>query len=157
LRTLKIATNPKKGNKMTISNIDTLAISKAIAGKAVKAAQGNVGVGKHEVDVTVQVKGTVTVGKEYDQNIVTKLDTAALLAELLDSVNKETAIACIKASLSTDDDKRTKAKELTDAAWEDLKETTKTRCKGKLTSKLEVTAIASINADRVDVEVKKIA
>jgi len=47
-----------------MNNVETMAVSKAVASKDVKAARKELEAGEHDVDVTVRVRGTVKVGED---------------------------------------------------------------------------------------------
>ena len=124
-----------------LSNVQTVAIAKSVKDATAKVASAGVAVGEYDLDFTVRVKGKVTKGADYDQEIVAKVDFALLAAVLLGKVNGVTMDSVIADYLNADpaqiDDLKLKAAE----AIQKVKAATVTRCQGKITTKLSLTAV----------------
>ena len=116
-----------------MQNLEQLALSKYTLDKAVR---GEIEPGKYEVDVYVRVQGTVTVGKDYEANIVASIPALKLLAVALSKLNGVT-IASLLREVGNVDEAPVK-KEAQDAV-NAIKDGSKKTCKGKVTHNLHFT------------------
>jgi len=96
-------------------------------------------VGTHPIDrtVNVHVKGTVTVGEDYEQRIVAKADAWKLLHVAMSKLNHVTMAAIVREALSDEGIDTAAIKAQADECVQTLKDATMTPCKGKVTNKLE--------------------
>lgn len=99
-------------------------------------------VGSHVVEdtITLKIRGTVTVGEDYDQKLVAKADPWALLALALTKLNGVTVDALVREAVTTDLSDAT-IKDRADEAIQAIKEITWSPCKGKVTKKLVVSVV----------------
>ena len=112
-----------------------LALSKF---KLEKDEREGIAAGTYNVDETVRVVGTVTVGDDYEQRIVGKLPLAKLVMKLASQISSE-RLAKMLSPKSLDAISDKDAKDFSDriqADWAEMSESTVTDCKGKVTSKL---------------------
>ena len=128
------------GRKMSVElgNVETVALAKAVKAAAAKAAGEGVSAGEYPVDFTVRVSGSIKKGEDYDQEIVAKADPWLLLAAALSHLNGVTVDSIVREALTADpalvDGLKAKAADAVQA----VKGPTKTRCNGKITTKLAV-------------------
>ena len=133
---------------MKRTELDTVALGKALASKEVREASKALAPGEHEVDLLVRITGSLKRGEDYSQNVVQKVDWGSLCAVLLDGKNAKEIAEAVRLSLS--DEAKAKAKEIkkaADAAMLVLKGSTLTECNGKVTTDLAVEVIAPQTAD----------
>ena len=116
-----------------LSGAQLLALSKAVNSNKAKEASSNLSVGEHSVDFTVRVQGTLTRGKDYEQQIVAKADPWTLLAAALSHLNGVTVNSLVKESLTADPALVKSVKESANDALGAIKAPTKTPCNGKVT------------------------
>ena len=98
-------------------------------------------VGTHPIDrtVSVHVKGTVTVGKDYEQRIVANANPWLLLRIAMSKLNDTTMAAIVREALSEEGIDTNAIKAQADECVQALRDVTKKPCKGKVTKKLEIT------------------
>lgn len=133
------ATQTKQENAMNeMNSVQTVAVAKAIKDAASKDASGKLTVGVHTVDFTVRVKGTITKGEDYEQDIVAKADPWLLLAAALSKLNGVTVDALVREAVSADEALIDGLKAKAADAIQAMKVPTKTKCNGKVTTKLAV-------------------
>ena len=138
----------EKDRAMKRTELDTVALGKALASKEVREASKALAPGEHEVDLLVRISGSLKRGDDYEQNVVQKVDWTSLCAVLLDGKNAKEIAEAVRLSLS--DEAKAKAKEIkkaADAAMFVLKGSTLTECNGKVTTDLTVEVIESQTAD----------
>jgi hypothetical protein len=121
-----------------LSATDTVAIAKAIGDKMADAAKGALAVGRHDIDLTVRIRGTVTKGEDYPQDIVAKAQPWALLAVVLNKLNGITIDSIVREADTIAAGAVDEVKDATDRAIAAIKNKTTTICKGKVTAKLVV-------------------
>jgi len=124
-----------------MTNVEVLAVAKAVAEKTARGASTGLPVGEHAVDVTVRITGTLTRGADYDQRIVEKADPWALLGAALSRLNGVTVASLVRETLGSDAEGLKRIKAQADAAMAEVKAPTMTRCNGKITTDLEVVAV----------------
>jgi hypothetical protein len=121
--------------------VEVVALGKAVKEAAVKEAGAKVVAGEYPVDFVVRVSGSVKKGEDYDGQIVEKAEPWLLLAVALSHLNGVTVDSIVKEALAADpalvDSLKVKAAEALAA----IKGPTKTRCAGKVTTKLAVEAV----------------
>lgn len=118
-----------------LTNIETLALSKLRASKAVRE---EIAPGKYNGTVTVTVDYNLTVGEDYEQRIVAKADPWLLFATAMSKLNGVTVDSIVREALAGDlDAKEVKAQ--ASEAMASVKAPTLTACKGKVTGKATVT------------------
>jgi hypothetical protein len=121
---------------METKDLNTTAVAKVIKDKALKEARATLMVGTHEVDTVVRIKGTITVGEDYEERIVGKADAWTLLEVALSKLNGVTVEMLVREALNGTINTET-VKAQAEQAMETVKEATLTICKGKVTTKLE--------------------
>lgn len=131
-------------------DIQTMALTKAIAGKIAKLARENVEPGTHDVAFDCHVEGTITVGQDYEQKMVNKAKPWNLIAVLLEELAKTREAAgqtgidlgkLMAAAEAMDPDMAKAAREKAEAEAAALKAATLSTAKGKVTAKLAVTPL----------------
>lgn len=137
-----------------LTNAEILAAVKVLAKHATKASKG-LAPGDHPVDVTYRVRGTVTKGEDYTQEIVNKVDTWLLLGVALSKLNGTTAESIVREAIAIEEseDADALAKEVKDAAKaaiRKLKGTTATDCNGKVTHSLTAEKVEREDDDTAD-------
>jgi hypothetical protein len=115
---------------------ETVAISKVVSAKAASAAKGDLGVGDHNVDVTVRVTGSLKRGLDYTQNIVAKADPWLLLGVALSHLNGVTVDSIVREALTADPELTKSLKKSAQTALDAVKAPTETPCNGKVTGKV---------------------
>jgi len=126
-----------------LTDVETLALAKAIKKGALGKARPNVKSGTHEVDVLVRVHGSVTVGDDFEQIQHMKVPQWELIAVLLSKVNGATLESVVREALGFADKaelKRIKAD--AQVAVDKIKGTGKSPTKGKVTAKLEAERVS---------------
>ena len=127
-----------------------LSVAKVIKEASMKAAAADMAVGSYDVDVTVNIKGEITVGAPYKSQIVQKAKPWNLVAVALSELNKNleaAGLAGINMEKLVDMAEKVdpaivdKAEEEAAAAIAKTKAKTETTCNGKVTTKLEVDVI----------------
>lgn len=126
---------------MELTDIHILALSRLFDSrcKQSKEARQEIEPGEYDIDMTVRVQGSLSVGEDYSQEIVAKADPWALLAVALDKLNGTTVEALVRDSGEIAKAEVVKVKEQTKAAMEALKGRTETDCKGKVQASLTAT------------------
>lgn len=125
--------------------LKTITISKSIKEAVEKTARKDLSVGTHAVDFSAHFKGTVTVGADYEAAIVQKAEPWGLLELALSKLNGVTIDSIVAehlAKFADTDDEPESVKALKDSvknAIATIKGSTVGVCKGKVTTKLEVT------------------
>ncbi len=128
-----------------LTNAEILSVVKVLAAKAATASKG-LATGEYPIDVTVRVRGTVTKGDDYTQDIVGKIDTWLLLGVALSKLNGATAESIVREAVeieqSANADALTKqVKDAAKSAIREIKGTTATDCNGKVTHSLTADAV----------------
>ena len=116
-----------------LSNIEKIAIAKAI--KGVTAESKNLEVGEYAVNMDVHIEGVIKRGADYEQEIVEKAEPWSLLAIALSKLNNVTIESLVREAQS-DNPEVAEIKEKANAAIAEIKGKTKTACNGKITVKL---------------------
>ena len=124
-----------------LTNAMTVAVAKVIKDAAAKEASGKLVAGEYPVDFTVSIKGSLKKGDDYESEIVAKADFALLFAVALSKLNGVTAESIVRDSLSFDPALVDGLKAHAAEAVAKIKETTKTTCNGKITTKLVVEVV----------------
>jgi len=126
---------PYGAMKMTLTDIDKIALSKAVSSKV-----GVTEVGVHPISFTVVVKveGTVTKGDDYEQTIHASADGWKIALIALSKLNGITIEALVRESIEGEIDTSDIVRRA-DAAAQTIKDARKVKCSGKTTSKLNVT------------------
>ena len=118
--------------------VERVALAKVV--KDAKEAGAEIVAGDYPVDFVVRVSGSLKKGEDYDQEIVEKAEPWLLLAVALSHLNGVTVDSIVKEALTADaalvDGLKAKAAEAIAA----VKGPTKTRCGGKITTKLVAVA-----------------
>jgi len=151
----------KKGEKtMNMTPAEVTAVNKAIKKAALDKARAELGVGVHDISVTVTVDGTITVGEDYDQEFWQIAKPEKTVLALACALNKTTAdkitqeqydrvladVDGIVNEITDDQAKRFKAER--EKVLKTLRAPTKKTARGKVTTKLAIEKIntASENA-----------
>jgi len=134
----------------SLSDVQALAITKAVKGKMVKTAREGVEPGEYAVDFDVHVAGTVRVGADYEQRVPAKAKPWDLVATLMEE-NARLAAAAGEAGIDLDKlvkmadavnpDLAKEAKTKADEAIAKIKAATVSSFRGKVTADIEVTPI----------------
>jgi hypothetical protein len=119
-----------------LSGLQTVALAKVVKEAAAKAASAGVVAGEYPVDFKVHVTGKVTKGEDYDQEIVEKAEPWLLLAVALSHLNGVTVASIVREALTASPDLVDGLKVQAADAIAAVKGPTKTRCNGKITTKL---------------------
>lgn len=129
------ATNQKIIVDKVVDGIESIALSKYSVPKGIRE---KVTVGTHAVDMTVHVVGTVTVGEDYEQSIITSLPMAKLICKLASQISQERLVEFLSPeSLAKISDKEVEDfSSRIQSEWEKLSQSVKKTCKGKVTAKL---------------------
>lgn len=138
----------EKDRGMKRTELDTVALGKALATKEVREASAALAPGEHEVDLLVRITGSLKRGEDYEQNVVPKVDWTSLCAVLLDGKNPKEIAEAVRLSLSDEAKPKAKAvKTAAAAAMLVLKGSTLTECNGKVTTDLAVEVIEPQTVD----------
>ena len=123
-----------------MDNLTTVAVSKAIEAKALKAARAGLEPGTYAVDALVHVKGGVKVGEDYDQALTNKVKPVDLWLATLDllapQVTESLVARIIERALDGSDESLRRfadLKERTGHALDAVRNVTRSTCKGKVT------------------------
>lgn len=128
----------------------TLALSKAVKEKMEKTARGNVGPGTYDVDFKVGIKGSVTVGHDYQTTVPNKAKPWNLVVALMTEVERLRAAAgeaginldkIMAMAEALDPNLVKEAQEKAEKAAASLKDATLTAAKGKVTTNLVITPL----------------
>lgn len=130
-----------------LTDLETLALAKAVKEAAVKKASKGVSPGTHEIDVLVRVFGEITRGDDYNQRIVEKAAPWDLLAVALSKLNGVTVEALVREATNLTKERVTEIKSQATAAMEKVKGPTDTACNGKVTTKLAVECVSRPKAE----------
>jgi hypothetical protein len=125
-----------------LSDVEVVAVGKAITDDKARKASKLVAVGEHEVDVTVRVRGTINRGEDYNQKIVLKADPWTLLLAALSHLNGVTIESLVKEANDQDPKLLDSIKKEANEALNSINETTETRCNGKVTKELIVEVVS---------------
>jgi Glu-tRNA(Gln) amidotransferase subunit E-like FAD-binding protein len=125
-----------------------LAVSKAITKAMEDNAREAIATGKHPIDTIVHIKGTITVGEQFEQRIVAKAEPWTLLAIALSKLNGHTIESIVQEALNKEIDIEV-IKERAAKAIQAIKAPTVTQCNGKVTSKLVINEIEQVNTDAI--------
>lgn len=125
-----------------MNSIDTLAIAKAIKAAAAKTARRDITSGEYNVDLNINVRGTMKVGEDYEQVQHMNVPQWELIAALADKLNGVT-LESVVAEVLADDIDTANVKARVQAAVDTVKGTANQTTKGKVTTKLTVTEIAA--------------
>jgi hypothetical protein len=124
-----------------LSAVEVVAVGKLVSDKESSEANASLTAGKYDVDVTVRVKGTLTRGENYVQQVVEKANPWLLLSVALSHLNGVTVDSIVTEALTADpamvDSLKAKAAE----AIATVKGPTATPCNGKTTGKLTVEVV----------------
>jgi len=132
----------------TLTDIETLALAKALASKAVKSARESIEAGEYEVSFDAHIEGSVRVGEDYEQRMVNKAKPWNLVYVLLEEVNKLRASAgeagldmdkLMAMADAVDPNLVKQAKKDAESKAATIKAATLSSAKGKVTTKLDVT------------------
>ena len=133
-----------------LQSAESLAVAKVIKDAALKAARSDMQPGVYDVDFTVKIDGTITVGHDYQAEVPNKAKpwnlVVALMAEIerLQAATGKVGIDLDKilaAAETMDPTLVEKAEEAANEAAAKLKAATLSPCKGKVTTKLTVTKV----------------
>jgi hypothetical protein len=127
--------------KSDLEALEVVALGKAVKDAAYKLASAGLVAGEYPVDFKVHVSGKIMKGEDYDQPIVAKCDFALLFAVALSKLNGVTVESIVRDSLTANPAMVDGLKAQAAEAIEKIKETTITRCNGKVTAKLEVAVV----------------
>lgn len=126
-----------------LSKVETVALAKVVKDAVAKAAGADVTAGEYPVDFVVRVSGSIKKGEDYDSEIVAKADPWLLLAAALSKLNGVTVDALVREALTADEALVEGLKAKAADAIAAVKGPTKTRCAGKITTKLTVQPVAA--------------
>lgn len=127
--------------------LEKIALSKVgLSDTAYKKVSAELKAGEYSVDMLIRIKGDITKGDDYKQDIVLKADPWGLLAVALSKLNDITVEALTREALKLTKDKMTKIKEQAKEAIIKVKGPTETKCNGKVTAKV-VAEIVENNAE----------
>lgn len=126
-----------------------LATDRCTSAYAAKTARDEVKPGEYLVDQTVRIRGTLTVGEDYDQRITAAIPVWELLALALSKLNGVTVNALVHEHTTLSQDgadpgaaERLEAvKASAREAVDKIKGTSLQRCKGKVTTALTAEVI----------------
>ena len=137
------------GSLLSLTDLETLAIAKAVKDAAYKDARGNIRPGKYAVDVSVKVTGSVNVGDDYTSTPTASIPIIRSLALVLKyaGVTRDAALNMLEKAMREAVAGETSANDLLAeadiAAVEERVRATLAKlpeipCKGKVTTKLTV-------------------
>ena len=118
-----------------INAVESLAVAKVVDAKDVRE---EVLPGKYDVDVVVRIKGSIKVGEDYTQNVPAAARPWALLALALSKLNGVTIDSLTREALGLSEDQEKEIKAKAEESIQSIKDTTERKCKGKVTTNLEV-------------------
>jgi hypothetical protein len=123
----------KLRRKQNMDNTTVIAVTKAVKDVEKDSARDSLNPGKHSVDVYLHLKGTLTVGEDYEQSIIQKLCPYKVLLVALNHLNKVTVDSIVQEviALQEDEEKTEKLKKSVKKAMEQFGSITNTKCKGK--------------------------
>lgn len=126
-----------------LTNVEIIAIAKAISEKSAQYgnARAELGVGEHQIAVTVTVEGGLKVGADYEQVCAPEADPWGLLAVALSKLNAVTVASIVEEHLNADENTIKEIKAQAKAALAAIKEPTRKSCKGKVTTSLTVNKV----------------
>ena len=122
-------------SKLTDIDFASLTILAKQIAAAQKAKRADAPLGKSKVatQVVLDVSGTVTVGKDYEQEIVLKADPFTMLAVALSHCNGVTMDSIAREARTADPEYVASIKEKAVEAWGVVKADTLKTCQGKVT------------------------
>lgn len=137
-----------------MSHLLTLALAKAMKGPAVKEASKELPVGEHEIDMLVNVKGTIKRGEDFEQVVHMSVDSWGLLAVALSKLNGVTVKSLAEEAMKAENaDKVSEVKANAKEAIEAVKKSLgKQKVNGKVTAKLVATQVVSEGVELEAVE-----
>jgi len=132
------------------TNLGTVAVGAVIKDAALKSAKSALPVGVSQVDVTVRVRGTITKGEEYEQEVSAKIPWERIALALFDKVARQIGPKATMAAIES----LAKAEPLADfrdnlnAAGQTLALAMRAKatqvCEGKTTTALVIEEIKSV-------------
>ena len=124
-------------NNTTITPALVLAIAKGLSTEDVKVASEEVGVGVHEIDALVRLKGTVKKGEDYEQVVHMKVPHWDVIEVLFSKVNGVTMESVIREAMDLPKDRVKSVKKQAEEACKIIKNGAKQTCSGNVTTKIE--------------------
>jgi len=122
-----------------LSEIENTAIAKATKPSKELTA------GKHEVDVTIRIQGTITKGEDYSGTVYQSVPFDRMFAVAMSKLNSTTIEAIMREALSDNAaDLLERIKPQAQAAIQTLTQQTEKIQNGKTTAKLKVTKIETL-------------
>lgn len=134
--------------KTTMTETETLALTKLVSDATKDAVRAKVKSGRHSVDVTVKVEGFINVGDDYPMAPTAKALSLETIAILLahcgvtrDAAVKAVVRAMNEAKTPADEARQALVNELKDGVNAILAQQPKITASGRVTAKLTVTKI----------------
>lgn len=145
---------------MTMTNAETIALTKAVNAAATKAAREGLAPGKYEVDALVRITGTMKVGEDYEQEFWQIAKPERTILALVCALNGTTAdkitqeqyehvLADVEGrfeQISDEEAKRFKADR--EKHLKTLREPTKKVAKGKVTGKITAEKVDGVTVEQ---------
>ena len=126
-----------------MNNVETIAVTKAVASKVEKAARNELEPGKYEIDMLVRVFGSLTVGEDYEQNKTASMPQMKMLlaAIMLNGISARAFVRkYLDGEFQVSDEQEKELKEI----WQELADSFKATFKGKVTSDLNTEKIDAV-------------
>ena len=118
-----------------MNTLDKIALRKAaLTDSALKKISAELKAGNYPVDILIRIKGELTKGEDYKQDLVAKADPWGLLAVALSKLNDVTVEALTREAVKLSDKKMTEVKAQAKEAIAKVKAPTKSTCNGKITA-----------------------
>ena len=125
-----------------LTNVEAIAVTKAISSKVEKAAREGLEAGKYEIDTLVRIFGSLTVGEDFEQNKTASMPQVKMLLAAI-MLNGISVKAFVKRYLDGDFDVPAEKENELKEIWQELADSFKSTFKGKVTNTLEVEKISS--------------
>jgi len=125
-----------------LNELEMVALGKVISDDKARKASKEIATGKHDIDFTVRIKGSLTRGEDYNQKIVLKADPWTIILAALSHLNGVTVDSLVKEALTQDPELVASIKKQANEALNSLNEPTDTPCNGKVTKSLSVEVVS---------------
>jgi len=145
-----------------LNDAEVLGISKVVKEGVQNAARDALKPGKYEIDATVSVKGTMSIGQDYLSSVAMRVPVWDIAAIALSKVNAQTRQAVyeeavrrlndsIKAKVEGADvgesEDVTLIKKEAAEVLERLKDEVKSKCRGRVTTKLVLSKLVPVSEE----------
>lgn len=126
-----------------LTNVETLALTKAVKDKAKKDAREGVEPGKYSIDMLVRVFGSMTVGEDYQQNKTASMPQIKMLlaALMLNGISVRAFIRrYLDGEFEVPKEKEAELKEV----WQELADNFSATFSGKVTATVQAEKVEDV-------------